>query len=304
MVARTYLLLAALLITTIVACSSSEEPATEATAPTTEPGPAVSVAPEVTVVPAMTDIAVGPNRFAFGVLQASRPVRVPESTVSFVFLEASPPESRGQATARFIPWPGGSAGVYTVETEFDQAGRWGAVVDVVLDDGSAIRGQFGFIVKPESASPGIGKPAIPSRNKTAGDVGDLSEMTTALVPDPDLYEMTIEDAVSSGWPTLLTFATPAYCQTATCGPQVEVVSALKDRYKDRANFIHVEVYDNPKEIQGDLSRGRLSPTLQEWGLLSEPFTFVIDQAGLIAAKFEGFATEAELEAALNRTLGS
>ena len=110
--------------------------------------------------------------------------------------------------------------------------------------------------------------------------------------------MTIAEAIGTGKPLMVVFSTPAFCETATCGPQLEVVEELKDRYKDRTNFIHVEVYDNPAEIQGDLSKGRISPILTEWNLPSEPWTFVVDSGGLVSAKFEGFAPKEELEPAL------
>ena len=42
--------------------------------------------------------------------------------------------------------------------------------------------------------------------------------------------------------------------------------------------------------------------MAEWGLLTEPFTFVVDAGGRVAAKFEGFVTEGELEAALTAVL--
>ena len=152
-------------------------------------------------------------------------------------------------------------------------------------------------------SPAIGEPAPLSVNKTDQDVTDLSELTTAPVPDPDLYRMTIADAAATGRPTVVTFGTPAYCETATCGPQLDVVSSLKDKYRQRANFIHVEVYDNPNEIEGDLSRAKPSPLLEEWGLVSEPFTFVLDGEGVVAFKYEGFATMEELETGLTAALG-
>ena len=110
-------------------------------------------------------------------------------------------------------------------------------------------------------------------------------------------------AVTSGKPTVITFATPAFCQSATCGPQVDVISAIKDRHKGEANFIHIEVYENPKEMEGDISKGRLSPILTEWGLQSEPFTFVIDSDGLVAANLQGFVTEDEVRVALEAVLG-
>ena len=89
---------------------------------------------------------------------------------------------------------------------------------------------------------------------------------------------------------MVAFSTPAYCTTATCGPQLDVVKRLSESYSDRANFIHVEVYDNPHEIQGDLSNARIAHAVTEWGLPSEPWTFIVDADGLVAAKFEGFVT--------------
>ena len=65
-----------------------------------------------------------------------------------------------------------------------------------------------------------------------------------------------------------------------------------------ANFIHVDFYDNPQGIQGDLNNAVLSPTILEWNLPSTEWSFVIDQQGLISARFESFATFEEIEEAL------
>ncbi len=103
---------------------------------------------------------------------------------------------------------------------------------------------------------------------------------------------------------MVTFATPAFCTSATCGPQVDVVKALKETYKGRVNFIHVEIYDNPQEMREDLQKARLSPVIDEWGLPSEPWTFLVDAEGRVAAKFEAFTSAEELEEALLKTLES
>ena len=252
---------------------------------------------------ASSDLAIGENRFAFGILDSAlSPVRVPEATTTFVYLDSTPQRVRANAKAEFIRWPAGRTGVYVANVSFDRSGRWGLVVEFMGEDDALRVGRVGFVVDQESSSPMLGQPAPLSRNKTARDVSDLRDVTTALVPIPDLYQMTVSEAVSSGRPTVVTFATPSFCQTATCGPQVTVVASLNEKYKGKANFIHIEVYDNPNEIEGDLSRGRLSPLLKEWGLLTEPFTFVLDGDGLVASKFEGFVTAKELEAALAEVL--
>ena len=110
--------------------------------------------------------------------------------------------------------------------------------------------------------------------------------------------MTIADAVASRRPLVVVFATPAFCQTATCGPQVEVVGEIRVKYRGLANFVHVEIFDNPGEIQGDLSKAGPTAAVEEWGLPTEPWTFIVDRNGRIAAKFEGFTTAEEIEEAL------
>jgi len=101
-------------------------------------------------------------------------------------------------------------------------------------DGTTRYGQGAFQVKERSATPAIGSISPLTENKTAGDVRNLEEMTTASSPDPELYSMTIADALESGKPLVVVFATPAFCTSASCGPQVEVIEA-------GYNFIHVEI---------------------------------------------------------------
>ena len=297
----------------MAACSSEPEPTpaspptaapTAAAPPGATPAPSAGL-PEVGLGLATIDLGVGLNRVAFGIRGAdSKPVRAPTALATFIFIESTPYEVRAQAQASFVTWPTGRAGVYVVDgVELNKAGRWGLVVEVETEDGAIAVGQLGFDVKLTSSSPAIGSLAPLSLNKTGGDGADLEEITTSPDPDPDLYRMTVADAIAAGRPAVVTFATPAFCSTATCGPQVEVVSALKERHVGEASFIHVEVYDNPVEMREDFSKGRISPVLEEWGLISEPYTFILDGEGVIRSKFEGFVTEEELEAALEEVLG-
>jgi hypothetical protein len=296
------------LIVAAVACSSTPEAATPEPTALVQPTAVVTTNPasavQVRVALASTDLAVGPNRLVFGVLDGAGPVRAPDVKARFVYVDGDASAVLFEAEARFVEWPGGSSGVYVIDgLEFDSAGRWGMIVGGVTDDGTALVGQSGLVVNQESSSPAVGSPAPRSTSKTFSDVADLSELTTSPTPDPSLYELSIAEAIGGGQTTVVTFATPAFCQTATCGPQVEVLSSLRLRHTE-STFIHVEVYDNPDEIDGDLSRARISPLMEEWGLMTEPFTFVIDAEGQIAAKFEGFVTEEELESALLRLPGA
>lgn len=256
------------------------------------------------MVPVTVDLAVGTNRFAFAVFDEDRaPVRVAKIDVTYLPLSGEEREER-TAEAVFRKWPTGHAGVFSVTVEFDRAGPWGMLGRFTGDDGKAVLAQTGVTVKEHSSSPAIGQAVPSSDSRTLDTAGDLGKLTSALSPDPDLYRVSIADAVGSGLPTVVSFATPAFCSTATCGPQVDILAKLKDRYAPSANFIHIEVYENPHEMLTNQGNGRLSPVMDEWGLATEPVTFVLGADGIVAGKFEGFVNEEELESALREVLPS
>ena len=271
--------------------------------PTHTPTPEASAATRITL--ASTDLAVGENRVVFALIRpGSGALKDAQVEVQTFYLSGSTPDQAVQtATAAFRTWPGGTGGVYRVNLAFDRAGDWGLGVIATLPDGSSMNLGARIEVKEQSSTPAIGSPAPRSESKTASDAPQLTDITTDPKPDPDLYQVSIADAIDKSEPLLVTFATPAYCRTATCGPQMNIVKELKGKYADRMNFIHVEVYDNPPEIREQgLGAARTAPALAEWGLPSEPWTFIVDSAGILRAKYEGFVDSDELEIAIAEVL--
>jgi hypothetical protein len=99
---------------------------------------------------------------------------------------------------------------------------------------------------------------------------------------------------------LLLFATPAFCQTRFCGPAYETVSELQNQYGDQVNFIHIEVFTglpNPEE-----SGFKLAPSVEVFGLESEPWAFLIDEGGTVVYRVEGLFSSEELERQLRAHL--
>lgn len=288
----------ALVALTAAGCGSVIEPPSVLPSPTPTPE-------TLRLALATSDLAVGDNRIAFGVIDAQAgAIRDAAVQVSSFYL---PPGEAQQGPiesvdAVFRAWPVSPRGVYTAQLRFDRAGEWGIGVVATSPDGAERAASARVQVKPQSATLAIGAPAPASVSKTLADVADISQLTTDVNPDAELYAATIADALTDGKPLVVTFSTPAYCQTATCGPQLDVIKQIKADYDGAATFIHIEVYDNPHEIEGDLSRAVISPTLTEWGLPSEPWTFVIDGDDIVRAKFEAFTTREELEAALRAAL--
>ena len=316
-------LLTALASVAVAACSSGASGSAATTEPAGQPPGQPTGESSATQTPpptqrfetlqlviAVSDLAAGPgNRVAFALIGPEGPIKAPTASASFVFLGGGGGGAGEKMTAVFRPWPVGPGGVYAVIVNFDRAGEWGMEANVFLPGGSLGIGRAKISVATASASPAVGVRPPASLNKTLADLDDpsdadqLAEITSAEEPDPDLYRMTVAEALDSGLPSIVTFSTPAFCQSATCGPQVEVVSAIKNRLVGKANFIHIEVYEDPHRLT-DLSRARLVPQMAEWSILSEPFTFVLDRDGRVAAKFEGFVNEDELFDALQAVLGS
>ena len=273
--------------------------------------PTRTEAPEGGINPilATTVLRVGTQRVAFLLTTKESLVSAPHATVRGAFLgdERVTTETK---EATFHLWPYGVRGAYSTDLAFDRPGRWRLDISVDIAEGGEVGGQTQLVVDvaEQVDIPEIGTLAPLSRNKTLDSVGTVQELTSDFTPDPDLYQLTIAEAIGTAMPTVVVFATPAFCSSPTCGPQVDTVSELKDRHRGTANFIHVEIYDNPEDIQGDLDTAALSPIVQEWGLttlpgwFNESWTFVLGPDGRVIQRFEGFATLEELEAVLTTAL--
>ena len=253
---------------------------------------------------ATPDVATGEHRVAVVLTSDKGLVRSPIATMtSFYYPDGGgAAERRDTAVALFRPFPLGTRGLYSAQMQFDAPGAWMLEIAALDEDANTLRAEVRFEVAARTAAPANGVPATPSASKTIHDTA-IEELTTGFLQDADLYQISIADAVQSGLPTVIVMASPAFCINAVCGPQVDVLSELKDKYAGRAHFIHVDLYDNPTEIQGDLTRARVSPTVIEWKLPSAEWSFVIDREGIIHKRFEAFAPLEELEEALLEALG-
>lgn len=183
----------------------------------------------------------------------------------------------------------GHSGLYRAEVDFPSAGTWW--VRVTPGTGPALE-EFPITVLSEPLTPAIGQAAPASDSATAAD-GPLETISTDTDPDPRFYEMSIAEAVTSGRPSVIVFATPKFCTTGVCGPTLDDIKDLAPSYPD-VNFLHVEVFtnlDDPNALE-------VVPAVIEWGLPTEPWVFVVDADGLVVGRFEGVVARDEIEALL------
>ncbi|MDA0270621.1 MAG: hypothetical protein O2798_06180 [Chloroflexi bacterium] len=248
------------------------------------------------------DLGAGTSRVAFALFDETGLITFPTlSARTFRYPNGPEAPRTGPAeetTVRYHPFPFGTRGTFTGMLDLAAAGLWGLEVAVPRPDGTVRTILVPVEVVEETRAVAIGVTAPASQNRTAADVAWLAELTTSPAPDPALYGASIADLLGRGQPFVVAFASPAFCTTALCGPQVELLSELVPVYGDQVNFVHIDLYENPHEIQGDLTRARRSPLLDEWGVTGDQWTFVVDANGRVAARFESYAARDELEPAI------
>jgi hypothetical protein len=177
--------------------------------------------------------------------------------------------------------------------DFPSAGPWQAVAVLKTDDGfessrlpSPTVENFPNVARVGDKAPRISTPTAESVG------GNLSEIDTRQPPST-MHDVDFKDVVGKE-PVVLIFATPAFCQSRVCGPTVDVAEQVKAESGEGVEWVFMEVYrDN------DPSKG-LRPQLVEFGLETEPWTFLISSDGKVAERIEGPLSVRELTAAVER----
>ncbi len=246
-------------------------------------------------VRASSDLAVGRQRLLLG---ASLPdgTRLGSETDP-VEIEVAPPSDPTDLRsydAFWVPVVPGVSGLYAAVVDFDEVGAW--TVGLAPEDGSTVRPTV-VDVRDRPFTVAVGEPAPVVGSPTLDDL-PLDRLTTDPDPDERLYGMSLADAIGNGTPTVVVFATPAFCQTAACGPMLDQVKAAIDDHPN-VDFVHVEVYEGFREPGFAPDTAHLAPAVLAWNLPTEPWVFVVDGDGTVRARFEGALGPGELDAALS-----
>ena len=270
--------------------------------------PAASGGPAILPLLINSEIIKGPNRFLFSLTdRESKLVAAPDVKVRMQFFDADTAADKVafEADADFLWAIEGTQGLYVAHVEFPDAGRWGTRFEATFPGGTVETVRADYDVAESGSTPAIGAEAPAVDTPTIVDVGgDLKRLTSDQRPEPRFYEMSIADAVTAGRPFVVSFATPAFCETRLCGPALETVKDVAKDYTE-ITFINVEPYKMTFEggsLQPDLdANGQLQPAdwTTAWGLRSEPYTFVVGGDGTVAAKFEAVLGSDELRGALD-----
>ncbi|HUH16298.1 MAG TPA: hypothetical protein VML35_10480 [Gaiellaceae bacterium] len=250
---------------------------------------------DVAIVPGSADFGPGTVRLTFLVVDGQgRLVTRPTAKVWLARELDAVPFAETTARAEKIGVdgvePGEAEEIFVVELELEEPGTYWVLAEPVGGE-KRIQAVGNVIVQEETQAPDVGAAAPASATPTLTNA-TLQQLSTANEPDLELYRSSVAEALAAEEPFVVAFATPRYCTSRTCGPVVDVVSAVRERHPG-LRFIHVEIYEDNDPAQGE------NRWVREWGLPSEPWIFVVGADGTIRERFEGTVSVRELDEAVS-----
>ncbi len=155
-----------------------------------------------------------------------------------------------------------------------------------------------IVIEPATAMvPRPGQKMISVATPTTGDKRGVDPICTRS-PQCPFHTQSLDTALGGHLPVVLMFATPALCQTATCGPVLDTVVAAAQGYQSKINFVHSEIYTALSQTAPNTA------AVAAYHLQSEPIMFLADANGMIVDRIDGLFGKAELTAALSRLAGA
>ncbi len=218
--------------------------------------------------------------YAFGVFGADgQPLNGAELSVHVVPIEGEP---TGPFPTDFHGVKGLPTGLYVANVDIPAAAaEAGAAAFVAVSANEAQAGADTLRVATAdgSALPAPGQKAPRTPTPTKDEPLGYERLCTED-PPCGMHNVGLVEALEAGRPIVLLFATPAYCQTAVCGPSVTVLDEVRaGRQWGDVAFIHCEIYADAGQSLGE--------PVSEWGLPSEPWLFAIGPDGTIVRRADG-----------------
>jgi hypothetical protein len=257
---------------------------------------------DVAIVAGTANHEPGHVRISFLVVDSDgRPVVIPTARVWVAHALEEEPFLEATAKLERIGVPGGAEAdathIYVAHLVLPHAGTYWLLAEP--ESGREVQALGNVVVADSDPAPSVGEAVPESKTPTLASAGgDASAITTRTPPDESLLRYSVADSLRAGVPFVVTFSTPKFCQSRTCGPVVDVVEEVSRRFEDTdVRFIHVEVFEANDPAKG------YNRWMREWNLETEPWTFLVGRDGRVVERYEGVVSVLELEEAVNAVLG-
>jgi hypothetical protein len=203
------------------------------------------------------------------------------------------PAALGAPTNAEVHTDAGTAPNYfVVTTRFAHPGTW---YSRATYQGRSADAPFTVIEPGQTDIPYAGRPMISTPTPTTANHQGVNPICTRTPVCP-WHDMSLDAALTQHKPLAVLFATPALCQTATCGPVLDQLLTLRSTFEPKVQFLHVEIYT-------DGSAQTNAPAVAAYHLQSEPVLFVAGADGRVVQRIDGLFGHAEAAAALQAIAG-
>jgi len=233
-----------------------------------------------------------PQRFAFVVYRGPKPASLGSAQVAF----AAPGSNEGTLLDAELFTEGlpKGRGVFVTQAVFPVAGVYRAAAVLGKNKKEVA---FRVQVNDTPKAPVVGDPASRAASPTPTATLGVDPICTRQ-PKCPLHDVSLSEVIGSGRPVAVMFATPALCQTQYCGPVLDEMLGVMDPYAQKGvQFVHVDIYESNRAAT-------VSPTVEAWGLPSEPWFYTVDGSGIIRDRLDGAFATNEVTAALDRLVAA
>lgn len=142
----------------------------------------------------------------------------------------------------------------------------------------------------------VGDPMRPAETPTFDDARGVEPICTRAPEPCPFHDRPLSDLLQGGEPVALLVSTPGFCQTAICGPVLELLIEASAAYPE-LGFVHAEVYNDPQTL-GQEDFAGVAEIVDLYGMTFEPSLIVADANGLVTARLDFTFDATDLDTAL------
>ncbi len=178
---------------------------------------------------------------------------------------------------------------FPLELTLPETGSW--QLDIEAGDQQAATSVDIVAANEVPAVPGRGERLLAMATPTTESPNGVDPICTRDPVCP-FHGQTLEAAMGTGKAVAFIISTPQFCQTAICGPVLDLLIDRQEQFADVIEFVHAEVYT-------DTTARTTTPTVQAYGLTWEPSLFLAMPDGTIASRLDYTYDAVELDRALS-----
>ena len=239
------------------------------------------------------------NRVPFGLADADGLLPVEDSPAELTVTVTDPD---GNVVADSLTAPlrseGLPRGYYAFEFTPESAGFHDFTMDV---DGGEILSQLQVVAPDDPNLAGLVGPGDQMPALETPTVENPRGVTPICTREPpcDLHEVAVSEALDGGGPVVVLVATPAFCQTAVCGPVLDVMIDQMPDFPD-VRFVHAEVFKDPENNSTPLAPEDYAPVIGALGLPFEPALYTVGADGVVRDRLDYIFDGTEINETVRR----